>query len=80
MPRDGRKPSEPDILIAGVYNLGFIGINSGAFADELLEQAAVVVSPGAGYGPNGEGFVRISLTVADGRLEEAMARIRDRLA
>ena len=51
-----------------------------AFADELLEQAAVVVSPGTGYGPNGEGFVRISLTVADGRLEEAMARIRDRLA
>jgi LL-diaminopimelate aminotransferase len=49
------------------------------FADELLEQAAVVVSPGTGYGPHGEGFVRISLTVSDGRLEEAMARIRDRL-
>jgi LL-diaminopimelate aminotransferase len=50
-----------------------------AFADELLEEAAVVVSPGTGYGPHGEGFVRISLTVSDGRLEEAMARIRDRL-
>jgi LL-diaminopimelate aminotransferase len=50
-----------------------------AFADELLEEAAVVVSPGTGYGPHGEGFVRISLTVSDGRLEEAMARIRGRL-
>ena len=37
MPRDGRKPTEQDILIAGVYNLGFIGIGSGAFADQLLD-------------------------------------------
>jgi glycosyltransferase involved in cell wall biosynthesis/SAM-dependent methyltransferase len=37
MPRDGRKPSEQDILIAGSYNLGFIGIGSTAFADELLD-------------------------------------------
>ena len=29
MPRDGRKPNEQDILIAGAYNLGFIGIGSG---------------------------------------------------
>jgi LL-diaminopimelate aminotransferase len=50
------------------------------FADELLDEAAVVVSPGTGYGEHGEGFVRISLTVGDARLEEAMARIRDRLS
>lgn len=49
------------------------------FADELLNEAAVVVAPGTGYGEHGEGFVRISLTVSDARLEEAMARIRDRL-
>ena len=29
MPRDGRKPNEQDILIAGAYNLGFIGIGAG---------------------------------------------------
>jgi LL-diaminopimelate aminotransferase len=46
------------------------------FADQLLEDAGVVVSPGTGYGPHGEGFVRISLTVSDARLEEAMSRIR----
>src|SRR4051794_753402 len=28
MPRDGRRPNEQDILIAGAYNLGFIGIGS----------------------------------------------------
>jgi LL-diaminopimelate aminotransferase len=49
------------------------------FADELLEEAAVVVVPGTGYGPHGEGFVRISLTVSDARLEEAMSRIRERV-
>ncbi len=37
MPRDGRKPTEQDILIAGVYNLGFIGIGPGPFADQLLD-------------------------------------------
>jgi glycosyltransferase involved in cell wall biosynthesis/SAM-dependent methyltransferase len=55
MPRDGKKPSEQDILIAGVYNLGFVGINSGAFADELLEWWAIrlerdcIVDPERGY-------------------------------
>jgi LL-diaminopimelate aminotransferase len=50
-----------------------------SFAEELLDAAAVVVAPGAGYGPTGTGFVRLSLTVSDDRLEEAMARIRTRL-
>jgi LL-diaminopimelate aminotransferase len=42
----------------------------------VLEQAAVVISPGGAYGPNGEGFFRISLTTPDDRLSEAMQRIR----
>ena len=37
MPRDGKRPNEQDILSAGAYNLGFIGIGSGAFADKLLD-------------------------------------------
>jgi LL-diaminopimelate aminotransferase len=56
------------------------GRSAAGFAEELLEQAGVVVAPGTGYGARGEGFVRISLTVPDARLEEAMGRIRDRLA
>jgi glycosyltransferase involved in cell wall biosynthesis len=34
--RDGRQPAEEDILIAGTYNLGFIGLGAGKTADELL--------------------------------------------
>ena len=45
------------------------------FAAEVLDKAGVVVTPGIGYGERGEGFFRISLTVPDARLEEAMARI-----
>jgi LL-diaminopimelate aminotransferase len=54
------------------------GRTSESFAADLLEEAAVVVAPGTGYGPHGEGFVRISLTIADDRLEEAMDRVRRR--
>jgi LL-diaminopimelate aminotransferase len=55
------------------------GMSSLAFADLLLEKAHVVVAPGRGYGEFGEGFFRISLTVTDARLEEAMERIRQAL-
>jgi len=52
------------------------GMSSLDLADLLLEKAAVVVAPGRGYGEHGEGFFRISLTVPDARLEEAMERVR----
>ena len=48
---------------------------STSFAEHMLEQAAVLVSPGSSYGPSGEGFVRLSLTVPDSRLAEAVGRI-----
>ena len=48
---------------------------STSFTEHMLEQAAVLVSPGSSYGPSGEGFVRLSLTVPDSRLEEAVGRI-----
>src|SRR5207244_3743243 len=51
------------------------GESSGEFADFLLEAAGVVVAPGAGYGPHGEGYVRFSLTIDDGRLAEGVDRI-----
>ncbi len=56
------------------------GYTSGSFSELVLERAAVVVSPGSAYGPSGEGFVRISLTVPDDRLEEAVSRIETALA
>jgi LL-diaminopimelate aminotransferase len=56
------------------------GYTSASFAELVLEQANVVVSPGGAYGPSGEGFVRLSLTVPDHRLEEAVRRIESSLA
>jgi LL-diaminopimelate aminotransferase len=45
------------------------------YCEYVLEQAAVVISPGGAYGPNGEGFFRISLTAPDDRLLEAVQRL-----
>ncbi len=55
------------------------GHTSVSFAELILDQAAVVVSPGSAYGPNGEGYVRLSLTVPDERLREAVDRIEAHL-
>jgi LL-diaminopimelate aminotransferase len=51
------------------------GHTSETFTELVLAEAGVVVSPGPSFGPSGEGYVRISLTVADERLEEAAGRI-----
>lgn len=49
--------------------------SSASFATRILNQADVVVSPGNAYGPSGEGYIRISLTVKDDRLKEALDRL-----
>jgi LL-diaminopimelate aminotransferase len=56
------------------------GHTSASFAELVLEEAAVVVSPGSMYGPSGEGFFRISLTTPDELLSEAMQRLRAHLS
>jgi LL-diaminopimelate aminotransferase len=56
------------------------GHTSASFCELVLEESGVVVSPGGAYGPNGEGFFRISLTVPDERLAEAVERLRGSLA
>jgi len=55
------------------------GHTSASFTELVLEEAAVVVSPGPSFGPSGEGFVRLSMTVPDDRLEEAARRIESSL-
>jgi LL-diaminopimelate aminotransferase len=55
------------------------GHTSASFAEQVLEHSGVVVSPGSSYGPSGEGFFRISLTVPDDRLAEAIGRMRSSL-
>lgn len=55
------------------------GYTSASFSEHVLEQAGVVVTPGRGYGPAGEGFVRLSLTTPDHLISEAVCRIRESL-
>ncbi len=55
------------------------GHSSTSFAEMVLEEAAVVISPGSMYGRGGEGFFRISLTTPDDRLVEALERMRKHL-
>lgn len=52
------------------------GYTSSSFAEHVLEEASVVVSPGSAFGPSGEGYFRISLTLPDDRLKEAVERIK----
>jgi LL-diaminopimelate aminotransferase len=56
------------------------GHTSASYAELVLEESAVVVSPGGAFGQSGEGFFRISLTVPDERLTEAVERLRSSLA
>jgi LL-diaminopimelate aminotransferase len=52
------------------------GYTSMGFAARLLDDAGVVVTPGVGYGAAGEGYVRLSLTIPDDRLEEGLRRLK----
>jgi LL-diaminopimelate aminotransferase len=55
------------------------GHTSASYCEMVLEESGVVVSPGGSYGVSGEGFFRISLTVPDERLAEAVERLRGSL-
>ena len=80
-----------DILVGGLNSLGWNlsypkgtfyvwapvpkGHTSASFAELALNEAAVVITPGSGYGPAGEGYFRATLTVEESRLREAMERL-----
>jgi LL-diaminopimelate aminotransferase len=53
------------------------GYTSKELVQTLLEKAGILATPGRGFGENGEGYIRFSLTVDDKRLEEAVKRIRN---
>ncbi len=77
-----------DVLVAGLRSLGYDVAapkatfyvwlpveDSMAFAARLLDEAAIVATPGVGFGEHGEGFVRFALTRPVDRIEEALARM-----
>ena len=67
------KPPKGTIYIWAPVPSGFP--SSAEYCEHVLEQAGVVISPGAIYGPAGEGWFRISLTTPDDRLLEAVERL-----
>jgi len=52
------------------------GFTAESFADSLLEQTGVCISPGTFFGREGEGYVRISIATPDERVREALQKIR----
>ena len=50
------------------------------FASRILKTTSVVVTPGVGFGPSGEGYIRMSLTVPTERIQDAVTRLSNALA
>ncbi|HLE25374.1 MAG TPA: aminotransferase class I/II-fold pyridoxal phosphate-dependent enzyme, partial [Thermodesulfobacteriota bacterium] len=51
-------------------------ITSKDFTGKLLTESGIVVTPGVGFGKYGEGYIRVSITIAKERLIEAIERLR----
>ncbi|MGH7406092.1 MAG: aminotransferase class I/II-fold pyridoxal phosphate-dependent enzyme, partial [Candidatus Methylomirabilales bacterium] len=80
-----------DVLVEGLTRLGWNvpkpratfyvwipippGHNSTELAKRLLSEAGIVMTPGVGFGPHGEGFIRAALTVPVDQIREAVERI-----
>ena len=47
-----------------------------AFSENLIRQTGITLSPGVGFGPYGEGFVRMALVTHDNRFHDALLRIK----
>lgn len=50
--------------------------DSTLFCRKLLEAAGIVATPGVGFGPNGEGYIRFALTVSEHEIREALQRMK----
>jgi len=50
--------------------------NSIEFVDYLLEKGKIIATPGIGFGPSGEGFVRFSLTISEEKIKKAIERMK----
>jgi LL-diaminopimelate aminotransferase len=81
--RDGLEAT--GLTVYGARNAPYIwvktppGLDSWGFFDKLLNEAHVVGTPGAGFGPSGEGYFRLTGFGSRAATEEAVARIKSRL-
>ncbi len=51
------------------------GYTSASFTARLLDDLALVVTPGSSYGENGEGYIRLSLTTPDEMIDKGVNRL-----
>ncbi|MBP2133911.1 LL-diaminopimelate aminotransferase [Methanomicrobium sp. W14] len=79
-----------DTLVSGLRSLGFdvrspkatfyvwMKVNdSMIFAEKMLNEAGIVVTPGVGFGRNGNGYVRFAITRDIERINEAIERMKE---
>jgi len=66
------KPPKASLYIWAKVPEGYKSVD---LATELLEEVGVVVTPGLSYGRNGEGYVRLSLTIHDAALVKGLSRL-----
>ncbi len=52
------------------------GYSSADFCEKLIEEQGIVVTPGSGFGDEGEGYFRISITIKEERIAEAIERLK----
>jgi len=81
-----------DIVVDGLVSMGIkvrkplgtfyiwarvpAGFTSAQFAEKLIEDKGVVLTPGSGFGDEGEGYFRISTTTSEERIKEGIARLK----
>jgi LL-diaminopimelate aminotransferase len=81
-----------DVVIDGLTSVGFrvqkplgtfyvwarvpAGFSSAEFCEKVIEEKGVVVTPGSGFGDEGEGYFRISTTTSEDRIQEAIKRLK----
>ena len=79
-----------NLFVNGLKNIGFdvrfpdgtfylwlkVKRNSIEFVDYLLEKGKIIATPGIGFGPSGENFVRFSLTISEEKINEALERMK----
>jgi LL-diaminopimelate aminotransferase len=52
------------------------GYTSADFCEKLIEETGIVATPGSGFGDAGEGYFRLSITIGEDRIEEAVKRLK----
>ncbi|MEO1785005.1 LL-diaminopimelate aminotransferase [Thermodesulfobium sp. 4217-1] len=83
-----------DLLVSGLQSLGSdivapkgsfylwvktpTGFNASTFTERLMLETDIVVTPGSGYGSEGDGYVRFAITVSEERIGEAIERMKSR--